>query len=109
MYKERLPHSQSALVLGISSIITACCCWGVIGLVIGIIGLNESNKAIAIYREAPESFDGISNAETGRTTSIIGIVIGAISVLWMIYMFSSGSYEMIFEQYQELLDDGATY
>ena len=109
MYKERLPHSQSALVLGISSIITACCCWGVVGLIIGIIGLYESNKAIAIYRESPESFDGINNAETGRTTSIIGIVIGAISLLWMIYMFSSGSYEMIFEQYEELLEEGGTY
>ena len=109
MYKERLPHSQSALVLGISSIVTACCCWGVIGLIIGIIGLIESNKAIAIYSESPESFDGINNAETGRTTSIIGIVIGAISLLWMIYMYTSGSYEMIFEQYEELLDEGSTY
>ncbi len=105
MYKEKLPHSQSALILGISSIVTACCCWGVIGIIVGIIGLYESNKAIAIHNQNPNDFDGINNAQTGRTTSIIGIIIGAISTLWMIYMFQSGDYEMIFEQYNQFLDE----
>jgi len=107
MYKEKLPHSQSSLVLGISSIITACCCWGVVGVIVGAIGIYESNKAIAIYNEHPNDFDGINNAQTGRTTSIIGIIIGVISMLWMIYMFSTGDYEMIFEQYQQFLDENA--
>ena len=106
-YKEKLPHSQSALVLGISSIITACCCWGVIGVILGAIGIYESNKAIAIYNEHPNDFDGINNAQTGRTTSIIGIIIGVISMLWMIYMFSSGDYEMFYEHYEQFLEDNA--
>ena len=105
MHKEKLPHSQSALILGISSIVTACCCWGVIGVIVGIIGLTESNKAIAIHNQNPNDFDGINNAQTGRTTSIIGIIIGAISMLWMIYMFTSGDYQMIFEQYNEFLEE----
>ena len=54
MYKEKLPYSQSALILGISSIITACCCWGVIGIILGIIGLNNANKAIRIHEEDPD-------------------------------------------------------
>jgi hypothetical protein len=105
MYKEKLPHSQSALILGISSIVTACCCWGVIGVIIGIIGLYESNKAIAIHNENPNDFDGINNAQTGRTTSIIGIIIGVISMFWMIYMFKSGDYQMIYEQYNQIMEE----
>lgn len=105
MYKEKLPHAQSALILGISSIVTACCCWGIVGLIVGIIGLYESNKAISIYNANPNDFDGINNAQTGRTTSIIGIIIGALSILWMIYMYSSGNYELIFEQYDEFLNE----
>ena len=105
MYKEKLTHAQSALILGISSIVTACCCWGIVGLIVGIIGLYESNKAISIYNANPNDFDGINNAQTGRTTSIIGIIIGALSILWMIYMYSSGNYELIFEQYDEFLNE----
>lgn len=33
MDKEKLPHSQSALTLGIVSIIVACCCFNIIGIV----------------------------------------------------------------------------
>lgn len=105
MYKEKLPHSQSALVLGISSIVTACCCWGGIGVILGAIGLYQSNKAIALHNAQPNDFDGINNAQTGRTTSIIGIIIGVISVMWMIYMFQSGDYQMIFEEYNQFLEE----
>ena len=107
MYKAKLPHSQSALILGICSIVTACCCWGVIGIILGVIGIYESNKAIAIYNANPNDFDGINNAQTGRTTSIIGIIIGVISMLWLIHMFNSGDYEMIFQEYQQFIEEDA--
>ena len=44
MYKEKLPHAQTALILGIVSIVTACCCWGIVGIIIGA----------GIYRTAPD-------------------------------------------------------
>ena len=99
MYKEKLPHSQTALILGISSIFTACCCWGIIGVIVGIIGLFNANKAIALHNEFPDQYDGINNAQTGKTTSIIGIIIGIISMTWIIYVFSSGDYQVMFEEY----------
>ena len=105
MDKEKLPYSQTALVLGIISIITACCCWGVIGIIIGVIGLYNANKAIALYQADPNQYDGINNAQTGRTTSIIGIVIGIISMSWLIYILSTGDYEMMFEQYNDMMQD----
>ena len=102
MYKEKLPYSQSALILGISSIVTACCCWGVIGIILGIIGLNNANKAIRIHEENPDSFDGVNNAQAGRTTAIIGIVIGLVSMIWHIYIFSSGDYQVLFEEFNNM-------
>jgi len=102
--KEKLPHSQAALILGISSIITACCCYGVVGVILGVIGLLQSNKAIAVHNENPDLYDGINNANTGRTTSIIGIVVGVITVIIYLYILNSGQYEILMEQYQEMLE-----
>jgi len=105
MYKEKLPNAQSALILGIVSIFTACCCFNIVGIIIGLIGLSNANKAIAIHNENPDQYDGINNANTGRTTSIIGIVIGVISLLWFIYILSTGQWDVMFEQYQQLIED----
>jgi len=105
MYKEKLPHAQSALILGISSIVTACCCWGIIGIILGIIGINNANKAIRIHEENPNSFDGVNNAQTGKTTAIIGIVIGVLLMIWHIYTFSTGDYEIMFEEFNNFSDE----
>ena len=105
MYKERLPHSQTALILGITSIFTACCCWGIIGIIIGFIGLFNANKAIAIHNEFPDLYDGINNAQTGKTTSIVGIVIGVLSILFLIYLLSTGEYQVLYEEYNNLLGE----
>jgi multisubunit Na+/H+ antiporter MnhG subunit len=105
MYKEKLPHSQTALILGITSIFTACCCWGIIGIIIGIIGLFNANKAIAIHHEFPDQYDGINNAQTGKTTSIIGIIIGVLSILFIIYILSTGEYQMLYEEYNDMIGE----
>ena len=101
MEKTKLPNSQSALILGISSIITACCCFNLVGVVLGIIGLVNANKAIALYNQNPEMYTGINNANTGKTTSIIGIVIGALSLFWLLYIIYTGQFNLIMEQYQQ--------
>ena len=105
MYKEKLPYSQSALILGVSSIITACCCWGIPGIVLGVIGLYNANKSMAIYDEDPGQFDGINNAQTGRTTSIIGIIFGLLVMIWLMYQLATGDFEMILEEYNNMIDD----
>ncbi len=105
--KEKLPHSQAALILGISSIITACCCYGVVGIILGIIGIIQANKAVSIHNQDPDLYTGINNANTGKTTSIIGIVLGVITVIVYLYILNSGQYEIIMEQYQEMLESQA--
>ena len=108
MEKQKLPHSQSALILGIISIITACCCNGLPGIVLGLIGMNEAKKAKRIHDENPDMYDGLNNANTGRITSIIGLALGIIllivSIIWIISLGGIEGYlEMIremSEQYQ---------
>jgi uncharacterized membrane protein len=103
MDKEKLPDSQTALILGILSIVMSCCCWGIIGVFIGFIGLSKANKAIALHDQYPDQYDGINNANTGRITSIIGIVVGILLMMWLIYLLTSGDYELMMEQYQDLI------
>ena len=95
MNNEKLPYSQSALIFGILSIVTACCCWGIVGLIFGLIGLNNANKAIALHSENPDTYSGINNANTGRITSIIGIVIGLLYLIWLIYLISTGEFNVL--------------
>ncbi len=105
MDKEKLPHSQSALILGIVSIFTACCCFNIVGIIIGFIGLSQAKKAIVIHNDDPDQYDGINNAKTGKTTSIIGIVVGFISLLWLIYAMSTGEWDIMIEQYQQMIEE----
>lgn len=105
MDKEKLPHSQSALILGIVSIFTACCCFNIVGIIIGLIGLSQAKKAIAIHNDDPNQYDGINNAKTGKTTSIIGIVVGIISLLWLIYVMSTGEWDIMIEEYQQMIEE----
>ncbi len=104
MEKQKLPHSQAALILGIVSIITACCCYGLPGLILGFIGMKEAKKAKVAHEENPDMYTGLNNAETGRITSIIGIVIGILTTLWLVYVVSTGQWGEMIEQYKDLIE-----
>jgi len=65
MEKRKLPNANAVLILGIVSILT-CCCYGVVGLVLGIVALILAKKDIALYNENPELYEGYSNINTGR-------------------------------------------
>ncbi|AOW19571.1 CCC motif membrane protein [Urechidicola croceus] len=104
MEKQKLQGANSALILGIFSIITACCCSGLPGLILGIIGLNSAKKAKAAADANPDAYSNIGNIEAGRITSLIGVVLGVIFLLWTIYLVSSGQWQEQMEQYQEMIE-----
>jgi len=88
-----LPNATGALVLGILSIVT-CWCYGIVGFVLGIIGLVMSNKAQAFYKQSPGMYSEASykNANAGKICSIIGLVFGALSlVFYIVYLFVVGA------------------
>ncbi|MBL0184010.1 MAG: DUF4190 domain-containing protein [Chitinophagaceae bacterium] len=83
-----LPNATAALVLGIISIVGAFC-YGVVGIICGIIGLVLANKDRKLYQATPElySSSSYSSSNAGRICSIIGLVLGGIFFLIMIIYF----------------------
>lgn len=100
--KTTLQNSTATLVLGILSIVT-CWCYGIIGLILGIIALVISKKPLAMYKESPELFTGYGNLNAGRIMAIIGLVLSAIYVIFIIiYIFILGyNYSEIMEMYRQ--------
>lgn len=102
MEKRSLPNATAVLVLGILSIIT-CCCYGIIGLILGIIALVLAKKDLALYQENPELYSNFSNLNTGKILAIIGIVLSAIYIIYMIVIFSTVGMEGIQHMQEEML------
>lgn len=106
--QQNLPNSTAVLVLGILSIL-GCCCYGIIGLILGIIGLVLSKKDIALYNANPNHYKGYSNLNTGKILCIIGIVLSAIALLINIYIYAvigmDNYQDMMLEWSQSLQQD----
>lgn len=88
-----LPNSTAVLVLGILSIVF-CWCWGIIGLVLGIIALVLSGKAGAMYKENPSAYtlSSFNNLKGGRICAIIGTILSGLYLIWVIvYIFILGA------------------
>lgn len=83
-----LPNATASLVLGIISIVGAFC-YGVVGVICGIIGLVLANKDRKMYQANPELYTASSNStsNSGRVCSIIGLIIGGIFLLFIIIAF----------------------
>jgi hypothetical protein len=102
MEQQKLPNSTLILVLGILSIVT-CCCYGVLGLLLGIITIVLAKKATAIYAESPEQYSGFQNVKTGKILAIIGIVLSVLYLIMTIWMVSTFGWEAM--QDQELMQE----
>ena len=81
-----LPNSTLILVFGILSIV-ALCCYGIIGLILGVIAIILANKATKLYFENPEGYTGFQNVKTGKILAIIGVFLNGIFILSGFYMF----------------------
>lgn len=102
MEKQQLPNSTLILVFGIISIVT-CCCYGVIGLPLGIIALVMANKATTVYAADPELYTGFQNVKTGKILAIIGIVLNAIFLIYVIWMFATLGSDGIQQMSEDLM------
>ena len=81
-----LPNATASLVLGIISIVGAFC-YGIVGVICGIIGLVLANKDIKLYNATPELYasSSLSNSKAGRICSIIGLILGVLLLLLIIF------------------------
>ena len=106
MEKQKLPNSTGVLVLGILSIL-GCCCYGFIGLILGIVALVLAKKATALHYETPDEYDGINNVKTGKILAIVGIILSALYLILIIGMIAYFGFETIQnpELFQEQLQN----
>ncbi len=102
MEKQKLPNSTLILVFGILSIVT-CCCYGVLGLIFGIIAIVMAKKATALYLESPEVYSGFQNVKTGKILAIIGVVLSAVYLLVNIYFIATIGMDGIQEMQEEMM------
>lgn len=85
MGQQNLPNSTIALVLGIISI-PGCCCYGVLGLILGIIAWILGGKDIKQYALNPGAYSlpSYKNAKAGKICGIIGVVLSALYLIFII-------------------------
>ena len=85
---EQLPDATAVLVLGILSIVGAFC-YGVFGIILGVIALGLSSRPGRLLRESPERYSSssVSNYKAGRVCAIIGVCISAFYILVLIVVF----------------------
>lgn len=102
-----LPNATTVLVLGIISIVTFCC-YGIIGLICGIIAIVLANKDVTMYNLNPANYTpgSYNNVKSGRICAIIGLVLSALTFVYIIVMliiFGSAIFtnqQEIFNQYR---------
>jgi len=80
---QPLPNSTAVLVLGIVSIVAVFCTYGILGVVLGIIGLVLAGHPMKLYKENPEAYTEASfkNLKAGKICSIIGLSVGGFFLL----------------------------
>ncbi|MGB7785994.1 MAG: CCC motif membrane protein [Salinimicrobium sp.] len=105
MEKPSLPNSTLILVFGILSILT-CCCYGVLGLIFGIIAVVMAKRAKEIYLAEPELYKGYNNVKTGKILGIIGIILSAVYLILIIIMIAMYGWEGIQEMSQQWMESG---
>ena len=78
---EKLPNATAVLILGICSLVFGCL---FAGLICGIIGLALAKKPMQMYLQNPQKYMNYGALNAGRIMSIIGVIFGALSVVWLI-------------------------
>jgi hypothetical protein len=83
--QQQLPNSTAVLVLGIISIV-GCFCYGIIGLILGIIALVLASKGNTLLQQNPGVFSeaSIKNLKAGKVCAIIGTSLSAVYFVFLI-------------------------
>jgi len=83
--QQNLPNSTGVLVLGILSIVF-CFCYGLVGMVLGIIAIVLGNKANKLYNDNPNTYSESSykNMKAGKVCAIIGVCLSSLYLVVII-------------------------
>ena len=91
--QTELPNATAVLVLGIISIV-GCICYGIVGLVLGIIALVLASNGKKLFEANPGVYSpgSYGNMKAGKICAIIGVSLSAFYFLIMlVYLVILGS------------------
>ncbi|KMQ67565.1 membrane protein [Chryseobacterium sp. FH2] len=88
MNEQKLPNATAVLILGIVSIL-GCCCYGLPGLIAGIIALVLAKKDGELYKNNPTAYSNYSQLNAGKIMAIIGIILSVLYVIYVIVLVST--------------------
>lgn len=94
MNQQKLPNSTAVLVLGILSLV-GCMCYGLPGMIMGLVGLILANKDEKLYRQNPSLYSDYGNLKAGKILSIIGLILGVLFVAMMVFYVAYFGWETI--------------
>jgi hypothetical protein len=92
MENQKLPNATAVLILGILSILT-CCCYGILGVILGSVALYLYNSDAKLYSENPNAYVNFQNLKIGRVLAIIGLVLSVLMILLMVWLVSIVGFE----------------
>lgn len=83
--QSQVPNSTAVLVLGILSIVF-CFCYGIVGIILGILAIVLGAKGMAAYKANPNGYalSSFNNLKAGRICGIIGLILSCIYIIFII-------------------------
>ncbi|RZJ18143.1 MAG: DUF4190 domain-containing protein [Acinetobacter sp.] len=87
--QQNLPNATISLILGILSI-PGCCCYGILGLILGIIAWVLAAGEVKKFNLNPNAYtaSSLKNAKAGKVCGIIGTVLGSLYLLIIILIIA---------------------
>ncbi len=86
MKQNKIPHTKTALILGILSYIGCCCLTGFSGLILSGVGLYLVKKGEEAFELNPEVYDNYKELKTAKIVVIVAMVLSFISAaLYLIF------------------------
>lgn len=92
--QQGLPNATIVLVLGIVSIVSCCCFYGLVALITSIVALVLSKKDRALYANYPGVYteSSFKNLNAGRVCAIIGLILAGIIIVASIIFIAAFGY-----------------
>ncbi len=84
--KQQLPNATLVLIFGIVSIVT-CFCYGIFGLIFGIIALVLAKKSKELYLANPDLYTGYENLKAGKICALVGVILSSLYFLLIVGYF----------------------
>ena len=94
MENQKLPNATGVLILGIVSLF-GCCCYGILGIISGVIALILAAKDTRLYNENPELYSNYNNLKIGKILAIIGLIISFLYLAFVVWLIATFGFDTL--------------